>query len=63
MSFPSLKAQQLPLGVVMLSLEPHAGQFSYARSRGVSDHYRPHPQRVCPAPANILILYIIIYLQ
>ncbi len=49
--------------VLMRSLEPCAGQFSYARSRGVSDHYRPLPQRVCPAPANILILCIIFALS
>ncbi len=44
---------------LLLSLEPCAGQISYARSRWVSDHYRPLPQHVSPAPANILILYII----
>ncbi len=32
-------------------------------SRRVSDHYLPLPQRVCPAPANILILYIIFALS
>ncbi len=32
-------------------------------SRRVSDHYLPLPQHVCPAPANILILYIIFALS
>ncbi len=45
----------------MWSLKPCAGQFSCARSRWVSDHYRPLPQPVCPAPANILILYIVFW--
>ncbi len=45
--------------VLMRSLELARDSYLKPAPAEFSDHYRPLPARVCPAPAKILILYII----